>query len=208
MARTGAVVLAFLADVVGCVPLVADTATASDAEASIAETSEMSAPETMDGGTDEFVAALPLDAPADARSEVCSNECEGAAFRCSEGGVPQVCVSNGMCATWQNAGACSEDHVCCDGACVPVDNSSCYACGKRCEGTTPMCDATIRGCGCTATLCVAQNKLCPLTANECVDPPPGPTFWVDAEAPKDGADGTLSHPFKTISEALNAAALS
>jgi Protein of unknown function (DUF1565) len=197
----------------GCVPLAPDTHPRSDSAVdSSLEGGATEGGATEGEATDEQDRTPPTSAPADAAGDgdddnVACSPCGEQTFRCSETGVPQVCVSSDGCATWINTGECLANQTCCNGACVPVDDSNCYACGRKCTWPTPTCSPTLRGCGCS-NACWSQNQICDPISNACVKLADGPTLWVDASgAITDGAapEGSGAHPFKTITEALEAA---
>jgi hypothetical protein len=191
----------------GCVALVPDKDSALDVDAtdgSVADVSslglaDMTSPEAGRGFDD-----APVDGGnVDEGASLCT-PCAEQAFRCSASGVPQLC-SNSLagCAMWQDMPACKGTEICCDGACVPADESNCYACGQKCKGDSPVCDPANRRCGCSTEVCAARNQRCDDATGACVDLP-GVTYWVGfPDTSSDG--GALENHFKTITAALDAA---
>jgi hypothetical protein len=136
------------------------------------------------------------DAPG---ADACAPSCSEGDFQCGANGV-QICAMQKGCLVWRDLAACTADHLCCAGACESVDETNCYACGKRCEGDTPICDRQKKACGCRETSC-PSGKVCDPVRGACVATY---DFYVNATAPT-GGDGTFEHPFRTITEALAAA---
>ena len=152
--------------------------------------------------------ALIDDGPAaEANDERCGDRCKQGAIRCSLAeNTQEICLidKESGCLTWRFLGACATTDVCCDGACVPNDDAHCYSCNGPCRGATPVCVHELRRCGCTSPLCAKQAKVCNALKSECALPEPGIGYFVDATAAPAG-DGTITHPFRTITAALDTA---
>jgi hypothetical protein len=181
-----------------------------DAEPDVLSKVEEAGPqgaEAAEAGPGEAAEGAPGEAAPDEDAECAS--CTQDTLRCSETGVPQRCdVSVTGCAGWHDlvdqdgsVASCNGNAMCCGGACVVPSESDCYACGRQCTGSTPVCDHVLRRCGCSPEACGASNQLCDSASGECVAAP-GPTLWVGFETSDDA--GMAEGHFKTITLALEA----
>jgi hypothetical protein len=137
--------------------------------------------------------------------DICANSCSSeGTFQCDTSGAVDVCTLQKGCLAWRVVGNCPSGHLCCDGLCTTIDSSNCYACNKRCDNDQPVCSAQTKTCSCTGVSCAAAGKLCNAQTGQC-EVPTGIDLYVNAAAQSPG-DGTLQHPFTTITEALTVAA--
>jgi len=133
----------------------------------------------------------------------CPDPCPSVgAFRCGDSTHLETCVRQGSCTIWSEPAACPADQICCASHCLAVDIANCYECGTTCDGVTPVCDKTRKSCGCDTASCQALGgKVCDAATHQCVRDPNNPNIYVD---PSGGRieEGTVEHPFRTITAAL------
>jgi len=132
----------------------------------------------------------------------CPNPCSSVgSFRCGDSTHLQNCIQVGGCSTWTEPAACPNEQICCASHCLTADIANCYQCGTTCGGVTPVCDKAIKGCGCDTASCQALGKVCDATTHQCVHDPGD--VYVDPTADRN-EDGTVEHPYRTITAALQA----
>jgi hypothetical protein len=137
-----------------------------------------------DGGSDASIADTSTDGANDRAAsarDVASTECPDAcsslgASRCVSGTVVQQCVRVGNCLTWATVRDCSDGAKCCDDA----------------GSDAPLADAQ------ADTFDAASQG----PDAEAGEPTPDADYYVNVAAPA-GGDGTLAHPYTTITAALD-----